>query len=593
MQNRLGWLQHIEPPLRLPDITAAGTILLVIRWLCLVLSLILASFDYSTAGVLLAPGYAAAIVAAWNLLLATAGRRVSWLQHPRNFLALDTLLAGVIVFVTGGYHSGFFILLIGAVISGSLYLSLAHTVWFTLGVGVLFQVACSIGLYGAYTQEALYLIAIKLLILQAMGFVVGLLLEGLRREHQDAESQKVQSAQLAALNTFMQRVSASLELDAIVQTTSDAARALLSADLALALLTENGSGALHTAAASGIALEAATLSLSLEDPEVQTALETPIVWSTSANAVSRLVGRLGPEAAGIRHLASVPLRLDESVLGLLAIGRRAERAFGDEELPLLQSLAQEATLAVRNARRYQSERLQAERLGALDRNQRQMISSIAHELRTPLTCIRTSVDLLRATPSPALQEEVIGTIDHQAIRLDGLVTDLLESSRLEVGQVTLTRQPTDMRLIVERTVRSMTAMIEQKGQHLDTSLPEEGVMADVDRRRLEQVLTNLLANATKFTPRGGHIWITLAREEGQVLIAVADDGPGIAAEHLPFVFERSYTVPSGTAKTGLGLGLFIAQQLAELHDGRITAASTLGQGATFTVTLPTWQEEDA
>jgi len=157
--------------------------------------------------------------------------------------------------------------------------------------------------------------------------------------------------------------------------------------------------------------------------------------------------------------------------------------------------------------------------------------------------------------------------------------------------VTLTRQPTDLSLIVDRTVRSMSALIQQRGQHLDIALPEGEVVADVDRRRLEQVLANLLANATKFTPRGGHIWLTLARQDGEARLTVADDGPGIAPEHQPFLFERSFTVPGRTAKTGLGLGLglYIARQLVELHGGQIGVESAPGQGASFTVTLPLWQ----
>jgi len=224
-----------------------------------------------------------------------------------------------------------------------------------------------------------------------------------------------------------------------------------------------------------------------------------------------------------------------------------------------------------------------------DLAQGEAVRRIAHELRTPLACIRNSVDLLQAATTPDVRDEVISTIDHQAASLEGLVTDLLESSRLEVGQVTLTRQPTDLSLIVDRTVRYMSALIQQRGQHLDIALPEGEVVADVDRRRLEQVLANLLANATKFTPRGGHIWLTLARQDGEARLTVADDGPGIAPEHQPFMFERSFTVPGRTAKTGLGLGLYIARQLVELHGGQIGVESAPGQGASFTVTLPLWQ----
>lgn len=420
MRDIAGWRKQIAPPRRLPDMPTAGTVLLVLRWLVLVLALVLASFDHLREGVLLAPGYTALIVAGYNMALSLAGRRVRWLQGPLNFLALDTLVAAGAVYLTGGYHSGFFMLFVSIIIGAALYLDLAPTVLVVILISLIFAAVCAINPAGLRTPEALSALAVKALPLQLLGVVTGLLLEGLRREHQETER----------------------------------------------------------------------------------------------------------------------------------------------------------------------ERQQTERLRALEQAQRSFINSIAHELRTPLTCIRASVELLQSAATPEVRRELVGTIEHHAGRLEGLVSDLLESTRLEAGQIMLTRQPTDLRLIVERTVRAMTPLIQQRGQHLETALPEAPLPADVDRRRMEQVLTNLVANACKFTPKGGHIWVALARNDGELIVSVADDGEGIPAEHLPHLFQRFYTVPGGTARTGLGLGLYVARAMVELHGGRVWVTSKPGQGSTFFVAVP-------
>ncbi|HRU95803.1 MAG TPA: HAMP domain-containing sensor histidine kinase, partial [Anaerolineae bacterium] len=292
-----------------------------------------------------------------------------------------------------------------------------------------------------------------------------------------------------------------------------------------------------------------------------------------------------PFRENLRTYAAASLQLNGEPLGLLFVGQRAAAQFDEGALSLLQALAQEAALAIRNARLYQRERDQVQQLQRLEQLQRSFISAVSHELRTPLTCIKTSVDLLHDA-TPAVQTELLETITHHTNRLEALVTDLLESTRLEAGQVTLATQPTDLRRIVERTVTAIAPLMKQKEQHLETMLPDAAVWADVDRRRIEQALTNLLANAHKFTPKGGHVRVTLERRHDELLIAVADDGPGIPREHQVHLFQRFYVIPDGTGKAGLGLGLYIARQLVELHGGRVWVESSSRRGSTFFLALP-------
>jgi signal transduction histidine kinase len=280
--------------------------------------------------------------------------------------------------------------------------------------------------------------------------------------------------------------------------------------------------------------------------------------------------------------------LNDKPLGVLDVAYSKPRVFTDEDLAFLQGLGQEAALAIRNARTYEWERDQVTRLRALDKLQESFVSSVSHELRTPLTCIRTSTDLLAATSAKFSedQKELVSTIGHHVDRLEGLVADLLEITKLEAGQVVLSRQPSDMRPIAERVVDTLRPLTARKGQVIALSLPEHASLVDIDRRRIEQVLTNILSNAIKFTPKQGHIRVSVLEVREGVQVCVSDDGPGIAEEDQIRVFDKFYVVTDGRGLSGVGLGLYIARQMIELHGGRIWVESQIGEGSTFCFELP-------
>lgn len=591
MRKETGWTAQEEPAYRLPHLTWVEPLLLGLRWLALLLVLVLSIFDHLEEGLLVSPFYAVLGVAAYNLALFLISRYVRWLRRPLNFLALDTIVATLATYLTGGYHSGFFILYIFNIIGAAFYMDLVPTILVALIAGLIYTGACAVNQAGVWTPIAIYIVAAKLLLLLVVAVLCALLLEQLRREHQETEQERVLAARLSTLNDLLRQLSTSLDMERTLRTVTDAARHLLAADVAVLLLRDEANSQLSPAAASGVDLHRHTATqLSLTDEPVRAILasDAPQVVSNTAQypdfAHPLLVGE------HIQSYASAPLRLDGEPLGILFVGQRAAAQFDDDALSLLQALAQEAALTIRNARLYQREREQVQRLRTLEQLQRSFISTVSHELRTPLTCIKTSVDLLRDAV-PAVQDELLETIAHHTGRLEALVTDLLESIRLETRQVTLATQPTDLRRIVERTVAGLAPLMEQKGQWLETTLPDGPALAGVDRRRIEQALTNLLANAHKFTPKGGHIQVTLKHRDDELVIAVADDGPGIPREQQERLFQRFYVVPDGTGKVGLGLGLYITRQLVELHGGRVWVESEMGRGSTFFIALPVLEGE--
>jgi signal transduction histidine kinase len=295
-------------------------------------------------------------------------------------------------------------------------------------------------------------------------------------------------------------------------------------------------------------------------------------------------------------LAIVGLALDEERLGMLWAGRRSHEPFTEGDLVFLKALAQEAALAIRNARLYERERQQVQRLQTLEALQSGFVSVVSHELRTPLTCIKTSVDMLESTQNrdlPEVREELLRTISHHTGRLETLVDDLMDATRLEAGQLTLSLQPTDLRLLVERTVRAFAPMVDGKKQSIDLDLREPLEPVLLDRHRIEQVITNLISNAHKFAAKGGHIGVTLALDDGQLRLTVRDDGPGIPTDQQERIFDKFYVVTESRGPTGVGLGLYIARQLVELHGGHILVESEPGKGCAFHVVLPTEREDSS
>ncbi len=219
---------------------------------------------------------------------------------------------------------------------------------------------------------------------------------------------------------------------------------------------------------------------------------------------------------------------------------------------------------------------------------RELIGNVAHELRTPLTNIKGYMEGLMDGVLPP-EPDTYQLVYREADRLQRLVDDLQELSRVEAGVVALHRQPHPLRELVEQTVRRLRPQFEEKdvALRLEISASLPPVLADEDR--LGQVLLNLVGNALQYTPSGGTVSITAAQAQNLVEILIQDNGIGIPAEHLPHLFDRFYRVDKSRSRAGggSGIGLTIARHLVEAHGGRIWALSDgPGQGSTFGIALP-------
>jgi signal transduction histidine kinase len=218
---------------------------------------------------------------------------------------------------------------------------------------------------------------------------------------------------------------------------------------------------------------------------------------------------------------------------------------------------------------------------------RTMVGDIAHELRTPLSNVRGYLEAVQEGVVSA-DAATIDSLHEETLLLSRLIQDLQELSLAEAGQLRLTVGPVDVAELLDAARRSgEPAAREQQVTLTVDALPDLPPVA-ADAERMGQVLRNLLANAIRHTPVGGTVTLAAAAEKAGVAIRVVDSGPGIAPEHLPYVFERFYRVESGRERAtgGAGLGLAIAKALVARQGGRLSAESAPDAGATFTVWLP-------
>jgi signal transduction histidine kinase/DNA-binding response OmpR family regulator len=294
--------------------------------------------------------------------------------------------------------------------------------------------------------------------------------------------------------------------------------------------------------------------------------------------------------------ASVVSRTGE-VIGGLFFGHSRPGVFTERSERLVAGIAAQAAVAIDNARLYEESRRLIERLSESDRRKDEFLATLSHELRNPLAPLRNSVQLLRmqelAHPAAAPIHQMM---DRQVDHLVRLVDDLLEVSRISRGTFELRLERVELATVVRNAVDTSNPLIHAAGHQLTVSMPREPLWLDGDPVRLAQILANLLNNAATYTEHGGRISVQAWREDGHALVAVRDNGTGIAADALPRMFQMFHRGSASSRRnpSGLGIGLSLARGLAEMHGGTISLKSEgPGRGSEFTVRLPLAASEPA
>jgi len=294
----------------------------------------------------------------------------------------------------------------------------------------------------------------------------------------------------------------------------------------------------------------------------------------------------------VQSAVCVPLSTSETKIGVLMLENQHQPgSFAREDIPFLSAVADLIALSIENA--HLREELQITRsLEEANRLKAELISILAHEMRTPLTSIKgysTALLMEEASFSPETQREFLQIIDEECTVLEDLVHDLLESSIIDAGLLKLELQPVMLPRLIQDVVDDMAHRTQEHSFVIDFEKGTSGFpIVDADPRRIEQVLRNLLDNAVKYSPEGGLVVVRGEAHEGEIVISVADQGVGIAPEHLNRLFEKFFRVEPGLGRhiVGSGLGLPIARTIVEGHGGRIWAESQVGKGTTLYFTLP-------
>lgn len=287
--------------------------------------------------------------------------------------------------------------------------------------------------------------------------------------------------------------------------------------------------------------------------------------------------------------ATMPLLVDRIPIGVLAFYFTAPVNFDDEYRALLVSVAQDCAQALDRARLYEAAQKARAEAESANRLKDEFVSIVSHELRGPLNAILGWTEMLRQAPLDGESaRRALQALHDNAARQARLIDELLDFSRVSSGHLKLEQEEVEVRDLLQGVVDSLIPDIVGKGVTLELrEAPPASI--DGDRSRLEQVFFNLLGNALKFTPPGGRIEVAVDQHDGMIEVHVTDSGMGIEPELLPHIFDRfkQGDRAAGREFGGLGLGLSIARQLVEAHDGQIRVESRgKGHGSTFSVVLP-------
>jgi signal transduction histidine kinase len=294
---------------------------------------------------------------------------------------------------------------------------------------------------------------------------------------------------------------------------------------------------------------------------------------------------------------TVPIQREEQIVGVIALESSQEGRMDQEALEFVIRLADHAAIAIENARLF-------EQVRRANDAKTEFISFVSHELKQPMTSIKGYTDLLIKGTAGELgdvQRSFLDTVRSNVDRMNTLVSELLDISRIESGRIRLEFGDVSVEELIQEVLRTIRGQIEAKQQVLEVDVPSDLPLMRGDRGRLVQVMTNLVSNAYKYTPEGGHIAIRAQQwsdgqgaveEDGFVMCSVADTGIGISPEDQERLFTKYFRAdnPAVRSVPGTGLGLVITKSLVELHGGEIWIESELGRGSTFSFTIPIAQQ---
>jgi signal transduction histidine kinase len=405
-------------------------------------------------------------------------------------------------------------------------------------------------------------------------------------EQELRERVRIATLQMRQLYEVGKEIGANLELGPRLAVITARAAQMIEAAVGVVYLRREETDEFRAAAVHG-----ATLAPNGDD-EAHVRAGQGLFGSSARDARPVRRARAGPDAAfgvpgvhpgEVDALLIVPLVTENQVIGLLAVFDKPS-SFSEDDEGFLALFAAQAAVAIRNSQLF-------ERTKSLDRLKSEFVAVVSHEIRTPLTSVKGAVELLgddRYFHNNEQQAKLLTIARANAERLLLLISDILDFSKLESASLPMSIERQRLEPVVMAAAHNLRTLIEERRIQLDVRMASDLPDVMLDPHRITQVVTNLLSNAIKFSPVDGRIEVVAEAGENRVRIDVRDFGEGIAARDLPKLFQKFSQVDSAATRRhgGTGLGLVISKGIVEQHGGEISVDSRLGEGSTFTFTLP-------
>lgn len=399
---------------------------------------------------------------------------------------------------------------------------------------------------------------------------------------------------MSALVDMAKQVTGALEVEAVMQTTVQILQRLLGARASSIALLDNRKSELVVQAAAGIDpkwVNRARMKVG-EGVSGQAVIQQKPIYIKDTHAQPDFLFF----SKTLRSILAVPLVIRDEVIGALTVDSDQANAFDEADIQLMTIAAAQVSVAIANARLYEEAQDRAAKLAVAyaelkesDRLKDELVQNVSHELRTPLTFIKGYVDLLLVGEMGLLNEEQAEALDivsDKTNEVTRLVDDIMSLQRIETGNLVV--QPFSLTRLVEETLAGYQMTNNQQDLRFEFFSPEEEVIIEADRGRVNQVLDNLIGNAVKFSPYGGQVRVEMEEDAATVTVAVMDEGIGVPSDKLPYIFERFYQADGSARRRfgGAGIGLAIVKRIIDAHAGHIWAESEPDQGSVFYFTLP-------